>query len=42
MARYVQYKHKRCPYFRSGDEYQIVKKQMWNQSCFYTGNMLIL
>ena len=28
MARYVQYKHKRCPYFRSGDEYQIVQKQM--------------
>lgn len=28
MARYVQYKNKRCPYFKSGDEYQVVKKQM--------------
>ncbi len=28
VARYVQFKSKKCPYFRAGDEYQIVKKQM--------------
>lgn len=28
VARYAQQKNKRCPFFRAGDEYQIVKKQM--------------
>lgn len=28
VARFLQRKNKKCPYFRQGDEYQIVKKQI--------------
>lgn len=26
-ARIIQYKQKKCPYYRDGDEYKIAKKQ---------------
>ena len=28
MARFIQSSYKSCPYFKSGDEYQVVKHQM--------------
>lgn len=28
MARFMQSNHRDCPYFRSGDEYRVVKHQM--------------
>ena len=28
MARFLSHKHKRCPYFKDGDEYRIVRGQM--------------
>ena len=28
MARFMQRKNKKCPYFRLGDEYSIVRKQI--------------
>lgn len=28
MARFLSYSYRDCPYFQSGDEYLIVRKQM--------------
>lgn len=28
MARFVQSSYKRCPFYRSGDEYRVVRHQM--------------
>lgn len=28
MARFIQSSYKNCPYFKSGDEYQVVRHQM--------------
>jgi len=28
MARFLQSSYKNCPYFKSGDEYQVVRHQM--------------
>lgn len=28
MARFIQSSYKSCPYFKSGDEYQVVRHQM--------------
>ena len=28
MARFMSRKYKYCPYFKNGDEYQVVKHQM--------------
>ena len=28
MARFMSHKYKSCPYFKNGDEYQIVRHQM--------------
>ena len=28
MARFMSRKYKSCPYFKNGDEYQVVKHQM--------------
>ena len=28
MARFMSHKYKKCPYFKNGDEYRIVRHQM--------------
>lgn len=28
MARFLSRRHKSCPYFKNGDEYQVVRHQM--------------
>ena len=28
MARFMSHKYKKCPYFKNGDEYRVVRHQM--------------
>ena len=32
MARFMQSSYKECPYYRSGDEYKVVRQQMYSCS----------